>query len=92
MTDTTPPALPPGEEKTSRSGAMEVANAAEKMEAALAERVAEQERADLAALAALKLPTVTTKKAELLTKEIREGTKKDSAVSAQVLQTWIHDD
>ncbi len=90
VTDTSAPALPAGEEK--RNSTLDLANAAEKMEAALAERVAEQERADIAALAALKLPTVTTKKSELLTKEIREGTKRDSSVSAQVLQTWIHDD
>jgi flagellar M-ring protein FliF len=64
---------------------------AEKLEAMLAERAAEQQRADLAALAALKLPAVTTKKAELLTKEIRESTKKDPVVSAHVLQTWLHE-
>jgi RNase H-fold protein (predicted Holliday junction resolvase) len=45
----------------------------------------------MAALVALKLPTVTTKKAELLTREIRENTKKDSTVAAQVLQSWLHE-
>lgn len=71
--------------------AIQAANAQEEMEAALAERVAEQQKADMAALAALKLPTVTTKKGELLSKEIRETTKKDPTVSAHVLQTWIHE-
>jgi flagellar M-ring protein FliF len=67
------------------------ANAAEEIEAAVAERQAEQQRSDLAALAALKLPTITTKKQELLTKEIRESTKKDPTVSSHVISTWIHE-
>ena len=70
---------------------LEAANAADQLEAALAERMAEQHKADMAALAALKLPTVTTKKSELLTKEIRESTKKDPSVSAHVIQTWLHE-
>jgi flagellar biosynthesis/type III secretory pathway M-ring protein FliF/YscJ len=45
----------------------------------------------MAALAALKLPAVTTKKSELLTKEIQDSTKKDPAVPAHVIQTWIHE-
>jgi hypothetical protein len=69
----------------------EAANAAEQVQAALAERVAEQHNADMAAIAALKMPTVSTKKTELLTKEIRDTTKKDSNVSAHVLQTWLHE-
>ena len=53
-------------------------------------RTEEQHNADPAALAALKLPTVTTKKADILAKELRESTKKDSITSANVLQTWLH--
>jgi flagellar M-ring protein FliF len=64
---------------------------ADELQAVLAKRIADQERADMAALVALKLPTVTTKKAELLTREIRENTKKDSTVAAQVLQSWLHE-
>jgi len=71
--------------------AIESANAAEQLEAALAERVAEQQKADMAAIAALKLPTVTTKKSELLAKEIREGTKKDPSVPAHVITNWLHE-
>jgi flagellar M-ring protein FliF len=71
--------------------AIEAGVAGQKLEAALAQRTAEQEKADMAALAALKLPAVTTKKGELLTKEIRESIKKDSTVSAHVLQTWLHE-
>ena len=57
----------------------------------LERRLAEQAKADLAALAALKLPTVATKKGDLLTKEIVENTKKDAAVPAHVLQAWLHE-
>lgn len=80
-------ALEEGKDKAT----IEAANVAEKMQAALAERAAEQQKADMAALAALKLPAVTTQKTDLLTKEIRETTKKDPNVSAHVLQTWLHD-
>jgi flagellar M-ring protein FliF len=78
-------------EEAKARAALESANATEQMEAALADRMAEQQKADLAALAALKIPTVSTKKTDLLTKEIRETTKKDPNVSAHVLQTWLHE-
>jgi flagellar M-ring protein FliF len=78
-------------EEAKATAALEAANAAEQVQAQLAERMAEQHNADMAAIAALKLPTVTTKKTELLTKEIRDTTKKDSNVSAHVLQTWLHE-
>jgi hypothetical protein len=57
----------------------------------MAERDAEQQRADLVALASIKLPIVRTKKTEVLAKQLREGTKKDAAPAGQVLQAWIHD-
>ena len=85
------PEMPRALEQKPAANAIEAANSGEKLEAMLAERIAEQQRADMAALAALKLPTVTTKKSELLTKEIRESTKKDPVVSAHVLQTWLHE-
>lgn len=78
-------------EEAKAKAAIEAAHAAEEVEAALAEKMAEQHKQDMAAIAALKLPTVSTKKSELLTKEIREGTKKDPTVSAHVIQSWIHD-
>jgi flagellar biosynthesis/type III secretory pathway M-ring protein FliF/YscJ len=78
-------------EEAKHKAAIEAAHAAEEVEAALAEKMAEQHKQDMAAIAAIKLPTVTTKKSELLTKEIREGTKKDPSVSAHVIQTWIHE-
>ncbi|HEX4771609.1 MAG TPA: flagellar basal-body MS-ring/collar protein FliF [Bryobacteraceae bacterium] len=84
------PTVTPAIEEAKKS-TLDVANAAEEMEAALAERIAEQQRADIATLAALKLPAITTKKQELLTKEIRESTKKDPTVSSQVIASWIHE-
>jgi flagellar M-ring protein FliF len=63
---------------------------ADKMQAALAERSAQQEAANMTALAGFKLPIVTTRKSEILVKELRETAKKDVAGPAQVLQTWIN--
>ena len=63
------------------------ANAAEQLEATKAA----QQLADMEALAALKLPTVSSKKSTLLVKEIRENTEKDSAMTAHVLQTLLHE-
>jgi flagellar biosynthesis/type III secretory pathway M-ring protein FliF/YscJ len=83
----TPRALPGSAE----AHAIESANAESQIEAQMAEREEEQRKADLAALAAIKLPPVKTKKAEVLAKQIRETTKKDSTSSAHVLQTWIHE-
>ena len=78
-------------EEAKAKGALETANAAEQIEVAIAERELEQQKADLAAMAALKLPAVTTKKSELLSRELRETTKKDPLASAQVITTWLHD-
>jgi flagellar M-ring protein FliF len=63
------------------------ANAAEQLEATKAA----QQLADMEALAALKLPTVSSQKSTLLVKEIRENTEKDSAMTAHVLQTLLHE-
>lgn len=75
----------------SATPAIEAANMTEQIEAKMAEREDEQERADLAALASIKLPIVKTKKTEVLAKQLREGAKKDAAPAGQVLQTWIHE-
>jgi flagellar M-ring protein FliF len=79
-------------EETKAAAALEAANAADQVQAALAEREAEQHNADMATIAAIKMPAVTTKKTELLTKEIRESTKKDASISAHVLHTWLHEE
>lgn len=66
-------------------------SAADKLQAQLAEQAAAQDAADRLALASIKVPTVQTKKTEVLTKQLRENAKKDSSASVHVLQTWIHD-
>jgi len=49
---------------------------------------AERERAEEQMLASLKLPP-STKKAEVLKKQISENTKKDPAAVAQLMRTWL---
>lgn len=58
----------------------------------LAKRLADQKKADLAAVASLKASSVTTKKGDLLTKEIAEAAKKEPSISAHVLHTWLHEE
>jgi flagellar M-ring protein FliF len=73
-------------------GAIEGAeNAKEHMEAQLAEQSATKRRQEIEAMAQLKLPQVTTKKAEVLTKHIAEEAKKDVTSMVQVLRSWIND-
>ena len=52
---------------------------------------AERENAQLAPQATLKLSGASTRKSELLRKEIRESAKKDIAVPANILQSWIQE-
>lgn len=64
-------------------------------EVSLSDRLAEQEqlkrKAEAEAINALKLPPVTTKKAEVLTKHLVETAKKDPVAMAQILRTWLYD-
>ncbi len=61
------------------------------LEARLTEQQAAKQRLEAEALSALKLPPVTTKKAEVLTKHIAETVKKDPVGAAQILRTWLND-
>jgi flagellar M-ring protein FliF len=61
------------------------------MEATLAEQEALREKATAEALNSLKLPQVTTKKAEVLTRHLLEGAKKDPAATAQLVRTWLNE-
>jgi flagellar M-ring protein FliF len=70
---------------------LESASMEQQLEARMAERAVEQEKADMAALAAIKVPPVKTKKAEVLAKQLKENAKKDPTSSAHILQAWIHD-
>lgn len=77
-----PPALESGES---------VQQASAELEGKLAEKQAERERQELEALHSMKLPKVTTKKTEVLTKHLVEVAKKDPTGTAHVLRTWLRE-
>jgi flagellar biosynthesis/type III secretory pathway M-ring protein FliF/YscJ len=62
------------------------------MQNRMAELAAEKALLDADALTKLKLPEVSTKKTEVLTKHIVAETKKDPTAMAQVVRTWLHGD
>ncbi len=64
-------------------------SAQRELESQLAERQATQSRLEAEALRNLKLPAVTTKKAEVLAKHISETVTKDPVATAQILRTWL---
>ncbi len=55
----------------------------------LAEQSAEKARQEAETLMKLKLPAVSTKKAEVLAKHIVAEAKKDPTAMAQVVRTWL---
>jgi flagellar M-ring protein FliF len=61
------------------------------LEKQLADRATAKARLDAQALNSLKLPPVTTKKAEVLTKHINEETKKNPVTAAQLIRTWLNE-
>jgi flagellar M-ring protein FliF len=62
------------------------------LEAQLAAQTAEKAKMDSEALLKLKLPAIATKKTDVLTKHIAQEAKKDPAVMAQVVRSWLHGD
>jgi len=50
-----------------------------------------QARLEAEALQAIKAPTPTTNKKDVLARYLREALKKDSAVQVQTLRTWLHE-
>ncbi len=74
-------------------GALEApqASPAEDLESRLAEQAARQQQLEAEALSALKLPPVTTKKTEVLTKHLSETVKKNPASAAQILRSWLYE-
>jgi flagellar M-ring protein FliF len=83
------PELPPGAPPASLEAAAQPA--AENLEARLAEQAARQQQLEAEALNALKLPPVTTKKTEILTKHLAETVKKNPASAAQILRSWLYE-
>jgi flagellar M-ring protein FliF len=74
--------------------ALEAANAAardaqDQLAAKLAEQEALKQRQEAEVLSSLKLPPVTTKKAQVLAKHLVETAKKDPTAAAQILRTWL---
>jgi flagellar biosynthesis/type III secretory pathway M-ring protein FliF/YscJ len=69
--------------------------AAEAIQQQMKDKLAAQEvlqaQADQAALSSLKLPTVTTKKSEVLVKHLRDSVTKDTPGSANILRSWLTD-
>ena len=61
------------------------------LESRLADQQATKQRMEAEALSSLRLPPVTTKKAEVLTKHIAETVKKDPVGAAQLLRAWLND-
>ena len=61
----------------------------ERMQAQLAEHARLEERLEQEALSSIKAPKVTSKKAEVLAKQIKEISKNDAAAGAHVLREWI---
>jgi flagellar M-ring protein FliF len=70
-----------------------VSSAAQALQNQMQDKLAAQEalqaQADEAALTSLKLPTVTTKKSEVLVKHLRESVTKDTPGSANILRSWL---
>jgi flagellar M-ring protein FliF len=65
-------------------------DAEKEMEARLAEQVAAQQRQEAEAILALKIPTVSTKKTDVLTKHIASEVKKDPVAMAHVVRNWLN--
>ena len=60
------------------------------LEAKLAAQAAERAKQTAEAVAALKLPAVATKKAEVLTRHIADEAKKDPTAMAHVVRSWLN--
>ena len=60
------------------------------MEARLAEQVAAQQRLEADAILSLKIPTVSTKKTDVLSKHIASEVKKDPVAMAHVVRNWLN--
>ncbi len=62
------------------------------IQARIAEQTAEKVRQEAEALLQLKLPSVSTKKTDVLVKHIAAEAKKDPTAMAHVVRTWMHGD
>ena len=63
----------------------------QKIEAQLADHAQTQARLEAEALDAIRTPSVSTNKTEVLTKYLRESLKKDPVCQVQTLRTWLNE-
>ncbi|MCL5743605.1 MAG: flagellar M-ring protein FliF, partial [Acidobacteria bacterium] len=59
------------------------------LDAQIAEREIQQKRLEAETLKSIKLPPVSTKKSEILTKHLRENIGKESEIPVQILRSWV---
>ena len=82
-----------GKARTSTPAALAAAEVGatleEQMQAQFADQAKLEQRLEQEALSSIKLPKVTTKKTEVLVKQVKEAAKKDASVGAHVLRAWI---
>jgi flagellar biosynthesis/type III secretory pathway M-ring protein FliF/YscJ len=83
--------LPAQIEDASKTAIESAERATQQIEAQIAEQAAIKKQQEIEAIRALKLPQVTTKKSEVLTKHIAEEAKKDATSMVQVLRNWINE-
>jgi len=79
-------------ESPAERAAEAASEAGKQLEARLNEQALLKQKMEAEALQALKLPQVTTKKSEILTKHIGEAAKKDPTLMVHVLRSWLEED
>jgi flagellar M-ring protein FliF len=87
----TMPAALPAPEDAAAAAIAASQQAKQQLEARMAEQQALQQKLEAEALSQLKLPPLTTKKAEVLTRHLVDSAKKDPKAAAHVLRTWLTD-
>jgi flagellar M-ring protein FliF len=75
----------------STAAALAAAQQEAQMNAQLAEQEALQKQLDDAALGQLNIPAVTSKKAEVLLRHLRQTVQKDGAGTSNILRTWLEE-
>jgi hypothetical protein len=82
-------ALPPGAER--EPGLADGDSMEKRMQAKLGDQAELQARLEAEALDAMKSPTPTNNKKDMLTKYLQAGLKKDPVVQVQTIRTWLNE-
>jgi flagellar M-ring protein FliF len=69
-----------------------VSDAGKQLEARLSDQTVQKQKLEAEALNALRLPQVTTKKSEVLTRHIGDAARKDPTLMVHVLRSWLEED